>query len=79
METIAQESQGKLKIGGITFENSLEGLKSFMSISRNVEGWNLLRKDAKRFFSKDLIDQLDQSAYIVKLLGRKGAKNEKRN
>jgi hypothetical protein len=68
METIAQESQGKLKIGGITFENSLEGLKSFMSISRNVEGWNLLRKDAKRFFSKDLIDQLDQSAYIVKLL-----------
>jgi hypothetical protein len=68
-----------IKIGGITFENSLEGLKRFMSISRNVEGWNLLRKDAKRFFSKELINQLDQSAYILKLLGRKGAKNEKRN
>jgi hypothetical protein len=55
--------------------NSLEGLKEFMSVATTVSEYNELREDAKRFFSKDLINKLDQSAYIVKLLGR----YEKRN
>jgi len=65
-----------IKIGGITFDYSLEGLKKFMSVAKTVKDWNELRQDAKRFFSKDLINRLNQSAYIVKLLGRQ---NEKRN
>jgi hypothetical protein len=54
-----------------------------MSIAKTVSDWNELRKDSKRFFSKDLINHLDQSGYIVKLLCKNQASkqklNEKRN
>lgn len=59
-----------IQVGQVIFEHSLKGLKNFMSPAKSVEDWNILREEAKRFFSRDLIKRLDQSGYIVKLLDR---------
>ena len=47
-----------------TFQN----LKKFMSIVKNIPEWNEQREQAKKFFSKELINQLDGSGYINQVI-----------
>lgn len=43
-------------------------LKTFMSQAKSVERWNELRDVAKKYYSPELINELDSSGYIKKVL-----------
>ena len=49
-------------------EQTLSSLKKLMSNATSVERWNELREEAKATYPQDLINQLDASGYITKVI-----------
>ncbi len=49
-------------------ETNFEELKVFMSGVKSVEEWNDKREQAKGIFHSKLINELDSSGYIKKVL-----------
>ena len=52
----------------VRLSNDVPALKRMMSIARTVKEWNTLREKAKTLYSPWAINQLDASAFIVKVL-----------
>lgn len=50
-------------------------LKKKMAAATTVEEWNALREEAKTEYDQSIINQLDYSGYITKVLSTKPSEN----